>query len=454
MRTQIMIVVLLGAVLIGEPWCNGQENPLIPIIPESVVEASGASLETGNAEKGAEPLSQDNDIPMEVIESGNSDSSVPSATGEANATGPEETLDNTGLNADSDIHDEEGVEGLDSLSQEMPRQTSFGDWMSIKLAVSILFGLIVVIMMVLFGFIFCKSPSAGTRILVLESILACMLLLLISIGTYHLVSQIVQLNDSGRILDGLSRSGFNRSVLRAYELLSGELGRWFALFSVLGTFFGLVLPVGSYFLQVKTVARHENQVMTKIHDEVDAAKGEWGKLGEKLKETEQKLNIITTTTTESFQQMRRTLADKISHLWKQQALVAQLQILHYSNSIAMAWRAGNNDCVNARAFFYWSLIYNGCALYSEDEEFMGLVTRNLFQSFSLLFNDPIASAFWDGFAKEIKMITQKMATRFVVRKDVLTKEDYEQFADLLAGLGVQLSTDTRSDNPLFSKSQS
>jgi hypothetical protein len=93
--------------------------------------------------------------------------------------------------------------------------------------------------------------------------------LLILLGAYRLTSKIV---DTG----GLSHAsviadvpGESDAVLRAYDQLSGEMERWFALFGVLGTFFGLILPVGAYFLQIRSIRGQEEKTEKTIHDKIE-----------------------------------------------------------------------------------------------------------------------------------------------------------------------------------------
>ena len=80
----------------------------------------------------------------------------------------------------------------------------------------------------------------------------------------------------------------SEAVLKAYDQLSGELSKWFAMFAILGAFFGLVLPVGSYFLQLKEINSREEDVDAKIGEKVKEFENEMAATKEKFgKDTEE-----------------------------------------------------------------------------------------------------------------------------------------------------------------------
>ena len=92
--------------------------------------------------------------------------------------------------------------------------------------------------------------------------------------------------------DRLSKS---EAVLKAYDQLSSELSRWFAMFAVLGTFFGFVLPVGSYFLQIRELNRKGKEIDDRIDERVKSY-------------TEQVLN--------TKQEFEKDIEDTQQKLWK------------------------------------------------------------------------------------------------------------------------------------------
>lgn len=264
MGTRVSVMMLLVAWLVLCADSKGQDFQTGPNVAEPPVARCAELSQIGSEESGADPSSEQDMERTRDVEVMNGDVSALEKLDEVVEQEPEVPIDNSNQDGGGAMGDKDTsfVSGFRKYGKVLI--SSMAKLMSFQLAVNILVVCIGIGLLSLIVFMFCKSPSAGTRIHVTESILAFLVLLLVGMCAYHLISQIIQLNRGGHIPMELSMRGFSRSVLVAYEKLSDEMGRWFSLFAVLGVFFGLVLPIGAYFLQIKAVDRHEERMSEEL----------------------------------------------------------------------------------------------------------------------------------------------------------------------------------------------
>ena len=145
------------------------------------------------------------------------------------------------------------------------------------------------------------------------------------------------------------------AVLKAYEQLSNELSRWFAMFAVLGTFFGLVLPAGGYLLQIREIEKKKEEVNSRMKSLIDKEQGKFSK--------------------------------EISILWRQHSSVAQWMVMQCERRIVRFMNrkvAVNRLGGEGVGLLAWIMIVIQTALATEDSnvlssriEFLRLVFERL-----------------------------------------------------------------------------
>jgi len=183
----------------------------------------------------------------------------------------------------------------------------YGWWVALMILIAM--AMLTVVMMFGKRFAECRWSVASMAMLV-------SLVGLITLCSFMWVERVVgDCEQSRKIFRGelkeyrLSKSD---AVLEAYDQLSSELSRWFAMFAVLGTIFGLVLPIGGYLLQMREIYRKGKEIGDRIDKNVQEYKGKIVDFERKIDEDRNSLSDVRTI----GQELRKTQAKSSLNMMK------------------------------------------------------------------------------------------------------------------------------------------
>lgn len=335
---------------------------------------------------------------------------------------------------------------LDSVSEKNDQKGRTGNegkngevecwYKNAMLWVAIIFSIIIlVVFCFLYGLSRKKQTIENSTLYCYEMGLLVIVILLISIGSYHLLSRIIDFGASGNSIRAITLVDYNQAVIQAYEQLSNELGRWAALFSILGVFFGLVLPVGGHLLQIKAVKNEEERIKKLIDKAIDDAR----------KELKGLINVKAIELSNEFDDMSGKFNDKLKELdaktlkmaWHN-SVHAKMTILDLAYKVKKEWENNQIGDVSGNGLLAFCEVLDDCVASLGDEDELRKAGLLILDVFDRLKHSESGRKYWNEFAQKVaKKCSEFNDFNFHFTKDLLGDNDYARWKELCKELGIK-----------------